>query len=44
LRDACVGCAAVNLGTGVGYSVMDVVKGMKQACGNPIPYKVRVGV
>lgn len=40
LRESCTGCAAVNLGTGVGYSVMDVVKGMEDACGNPIPYKV----
>lgn len=31
----------MNLGTGVGYSVMDVVKGMEDACGKPIPYKVR---
>eukprot|EP00903_Cladosiphon_okamuranus_P021315 g19586.t1 len=40
LRESCTGCAAVNLGTGVGYSVMDVVKGMEDACGNSIPYKV----
>ncbi|CAN0006723.1 unnamed protein product [Ectocarpus sp. 12 AP-2014] len=40
LRESCTGCAAVNLGTGSGYSVMDVVKGMEEACGNPIPYKV----
>ncbi|CAM9962044.1 unnamed protein product [Pylaiella littoralis] len=41
LRAASIGCSAVNLGTGVGYSVMDVVKGMEEACGNPIPYKVK---
>ncbi|CAM9796808.1 unnamed protein product [Scytosiphon promiscuus] len=40
LRESCTGCAAVNLGTGVGYSVMDVVKGMEEACGSPIPCKV----
>jgi UDP-glucose 4-epimerase len=34
-------CMAVNLGTGVGYSVMDMVKAFEQASGRPIPYKVQ---
>lgn len=40
LRESCTGCVALNLGTGSGYSVMDVVKGMEEASGKPIPYKV----
>ncbi|CAM9793758.1 unnamed protein product [Chrysoparadoxa australica] len=39
-------CTPVNLGTGVGYSVLDIVKGMEAACGKPIKYKIaerRVG-
>lgn len=40
LRESCTGCVALNLGTGSGYSVMDVVKGMEEASSNPIPYKV----
>lgn len=35
-----VGCQAVNLGTGKGFSVFDVVKGMEAASGKKIPYKV----
>lgn len=35
-----MGCVAINLGTGRGYSVMDVVKGMEKACGRKIPYQV----
>jgi hypothetical protein len=35
-----VGCEAVNLGTGVGYSVFDLVKCMEEASGKHIPYKV----
>jgi UDP-glucose 4-epimerase len=30
-------CFAVNLGTGNGYSVLDVVKAYEKACGKPIP-------
>lgn len=33
-------CFAVNLGTGVGYSVLDVLKAFEEASGRPIPYKV----
>jgi len=30
----------VNLGTGVGYSVLDLVNAFERAAGKPIPYKV----
>ena len=30
----------VNLGTGVGYSVLDVVHAFSKACGKPIPYRI----
>jgi UDP-glucose 4-epimerase len=33
-------CAEVNLGTGKGYSVLDVVKAFEQASGQAIPYRV----
>ncbi|EJN09792.1 UDP-glucose 4-epimerase GalE [Herbaspirillum sp. YR522] len=31
-------CFAVNLGTGIGYSVLDVVKAYEKASGKPVPY------
>jgi UDP-glucose 4-epimerase len=31
---------AVNLGTGVGYSVLDVVKAFESASGHPVPYRI----
>ena len=31
------GVEAINLGTGVGYSVLEVVKAFERACGKPIP-------
>jgi UDP-glucose 4-epimerase len=34
-------CLAVNLGTGVGYSVLDMVKAFEQASGKTIPYQVQ---
>lgn len=34
------GCVAWNLGTGKGYSVLDVVKAFSKACGKEIPYKI----
>lgn len=34
------GCRPVNLGTGTGYSVLDMVKAFGDACGKPIPYTV----
>jgi UDP-glucose 4-epimerase len=33
-------CQAINLGTGVGYSVLDMVKAFEQASGKPVPYQV----
>lgn len=33
-------CFAVNLGTGVGYSVLDVVRAFGLASGRPIPYQI----
>jgi UDP-glucose 4-epimerase len=33
------GLVIYNLGTGRGYSVMDVIKAFEKACGRPIPYK-----
>lgn len=34
------GCFAVNLGTGIGYSVLEIVKAFEQASGRPVPYEV----
>ena len=34
-------CTAINLGTGVGYSVLDMVKAFEQASGKPVPYQVQ---
>jgi UDP-glucose 4-epimerase len=34
------GCLTVNLGTGVGYSVLDIVRAFEQASGQPVPYKM----
>ncbi len=33
-------CLVVNLGTGIGYSVLDMVRAFEQASGKPVPYKV----
>jgi UDP-glucose 4-epimerase len=33
-------CVAVNLGTGTGYSVLEMVKAFEAASGKPVPYKV----
>ena len=33
-------CRAINLGTGMGYSVLDMVRAFEQASGKPVPYKV----
>lgn len=33
-------CLVVNLGTGVGYSVLEVLKAFEQACGRSIPYQL----
>ena len=34
------GCIAVNLGTGQGYSVLDVIKAASKAVGRDIPYEI----
>ena len=34
------GVYTFNLGTGKGYSVLDVVKAFEKACGKPIPYVI----
>ena len=34
------GLLIVNLGTGVGYSVLDMVKAFEKVTGKPIPYKI----
>jgi len=34
------GCVTYNLGTGKGYSVLDMVKAYTKACGKEIPYKL----
>ena len=36
----CTGATAINLGTGVGYSVLDVVKAYEKACGHEIKYQI----
>ncbi|MFZ4480792.1 MAG: UDP-glucose 4-epimerase GalE, partial [Rhodoferax sp.] len=33
-------CLAINLGTGIGYSVLDMVQAFEKASGKPVPYKV----
>lgn len=33
-------CRAINLGTGVGYSVLDMVHAFERTSGKPVPYKV----
>ena len=32
-------CFEVNLGTGTGYSVLDIVRAFEQASGRPVPYR-----
>lgn len=38
--DENVGCEAVNLGTGKGVSVLELVDGMGEATGKPVPYEI----
>ncbi|MEI6732724.1 MAG: UDP-glucose 4-epimerase GalE [Comamonadaceae bacterium] len=33
-------CRAINLGTGVGYSVLEMVRAFEQASGKPVPYRI----
>ncbi|KAL3943126.1 MAG: hypothetical protein SGBAC_002775 [Bacillariaceae sp.] len=40
LYTAQLGCEAVNLGTGQGVSVLELVNGMGKATGKPVPYKI----
>ena len=35
------GVLIYNLGTGIGYSVLDIVKGFEKAVGRPIPYTIK---
>ena len=35
------GLEVINLGTGVGYSVLDMVKAFGKACGKEIPYEIK---
>ena len=35
------GLDIINLGTGVGYSVLDMVKAFAKACGKEIPYEIK---
>lgn len=39
INDKC-GCVVYNLGTGNGYSVLDMVKAMEKASGKSIAYKI----
>ena len=34
------GCEAINIGTGVGYSVLEILHAYELACGHEIPYKI----
>ncbi len=42
IRYLCAHCGveAVNLGTGTGYSVLDMIHAFEQACGHAIPYRI----
>jgi len=40
LYSAHIGCQAVNLGTGQGVSVLELVGGMAKATGKPVPYVI----
>jgi len=38
--DELSGCTAINLGTGRGYSVLEMVKAAEKASGRPVPYRI----
>ncbi|GAA5317589.1 MAG: UDP-glucose 4-epimerase GalE [Candidatus Pelagadaptatus aseana] len=40
LRQADAGCYTYNLGTGQGYSVLDIVNAFSQVSGKPVPYRI----
>ncbi len=33
-------CRAINLGTGIGYSVLEMIRAFEQASGKPVPYRI----
>jgi UDP-glucose 4-epimerase len=39
LKENC-GCKIYNLGTGTGYSVLEMIKAFEKASGNKVPYKI----
>ncbi len=39
-RQTPAGCLTVNLGTGTGYSVLDMVRAFEKASGRPVPYRI----
>ena len=39
-RHAQAGCLTVNLGTGTGYSVLEMIRAFEQASGRPVPYQI----
>ena len=40
LRDGQAECLTLNLGTGSGYSVMEVLRAFEKASGKPVPYRI----
>jgi UDP-glucose 4-epimerase len=40
MEDTTLECSVVNLGTGRGHSVLDVVRAFEQASGRPVPYDI----
>lgn len=38
--DTATGCVAINLGTGAGNSVLEMVQAFEQASGKPVPYQI----
>ena len=36
-----IGVKAYNLGTGIGYSVLDVLHAYEEACGKTLPYEIK---
>ena len=40
LDESGIGCRAYNLGTGAGYSVLQMIKAFELASGRPVPYKI----
>ncbi|MBR3360758.1 MAG: UDP-glucose 4-epimerase GalE [Lachnospiraceae bacterium] len=39
-KEGQVGCKTYNLGTGTGYSVLDIIRAFGEACGKEIPYVI----